>query len=365
MPVTLPLRKATTGNTLPAKSLVIENLTVFSNARLNFSKDVNIIVGENASGKTHLLKLLYCIMGVMSLTSLPRQTPSAPTKVMLQGRIANKLTNVFRPESLGRLARRQPGRQRCDVTVKFAPRDQTISFSFATNSKSEVSIEEVPAKWLDSSAAYLPTRELLSIYPGFVSIYESHLLEFEETWRDTCVLLGLPLQRGPKEPRIRELLEPLERAMGGTIESDKNGRFYLKTDSGRMEMPLVAEGLRKLGMVARLIATGALLDNGYLFWDEPEAGLNPRLIKQVARTILDLGSNGIQVFVATHSLFLMREFEILLAEEGSKLAPHFFGLHPKGDAVEIQEGPTISDIGAIVSLEEDLQQSDRFLDVNA
>jgi hypothetical protein len=61
----------------------------------------------------------------------------------------------------------------------------------------------------------------------------------------------------------------------------------------------------------------------------------------------------------------MREFEILLAEEGSKLAPHFFGLHPKGDAVEIQEGPTISDIGAIVSLEEDLQQSDRFLDVNA
>jgi hypothetical protein len=204
---------------------------------------------------------------------------------------------------------------------------------------------------------------LLSIYPGFVSIYESHLLEFEETWRDTCVLLGLPLQRGPKEHRIHELLEPLEGAMGGNIESDRNGRFYLKTASGRMEMPLVAEGLRKLGMVARLIATGALLDSGYLFWDEPEAGLNPRLIKQVAQTILELASSGIQVFVATHSLFLMREFEILLAKYSGRLTPQFFGLNPNNGAMVVQQGPSISDIGSIISLEEDLAQSDRFLDV--
>lgn len=37
-----------------------------------------------------------------------------------------------------------------------------------------------------------------------------------------------------------------------------------------MEMPLVAEGLRKVAMLARLIATGTLLEQGYLFWDEPE-----------------------------------------------------------------------------------------------
>lgn len=41
-----------------------------------------------------------------------------------------------------------------------------------------------------------------------------------------------------------------------------------------MEMPLVAEGLRKVAMLARLIATGTLLEQGYLFWDEPETNLN-------------------------------------------------------------------------------------------
>lgn len=91
---------------------------------------------------------------------------------------------------------------------------------------------------------------------------------------------------------FHQLLQPLEQAMGGKVEVDAAGRFYLILDSGRMEMHLVAEGLRKLAMVARLIATGSLLDTGYLFWDEPEANLNPRAIKTVAKTILSVAQNG-------------------------------------------------------------------------
>src|SRR5262249_4463982 len=136
---------------------------------------------------------------------------------------------------------------------------------------------------------------------------------FEESWRDTCILLGAPGVRGPKEKRVWELLGPLEMAMGGKVELDKNGRFYLNIpEQGRMEMSLVAEGHRKLAMIARLIATGSLLDKGCLFWGEPEANLNPKLIKEAARTLLHLCRNGIQVFIATHSLFLMRELDILL-----------------------------------------------------
>jgi hypothetical protein len=104
------------------------------------------------------------------------------------------------------------------------------------------------------------------------------------------------VQRGTREKRIQELLASIEKAMGGKIELDRVGRFYLRAPTGRLEMPLVAEGLRKLGMLARLIATGSLLDQGYLFWDEPEANLNPLLIKQVAKSNLSLGSSGIQVF---------------------------------------------------------------------
>ena len=344
------------------KSLNIKNLTVFPEANLHFSRHLNVIVGENGTGKTHLLKMAYSALAT-SWEEGRKPTSSLPTKTLMQTRLAEKLINVFRPESLGRLARRKQGRERCDIKLQFNNQQFNIAFSFATNSKTEVVLEQIPEDWLDAASIYLPTRELLTIFPNFVSVYEGHYLEFEETWRDTCLLLGSPLQRGPKEKRIQELLKPLELAMGGSIELDTNGRFYLKNENGRFEMPLVAEGQRKLAMLARLIATGVLLDKGALFWDEPEANLNPRLIKQVAQSIINLSNAGIQIFLATHSLFLLRELEILMASNSNaKVNPRFFGLHFSDGGVLIKQGNAIDEIGNIAALDEDLDQSNRFLD---
>lgn len=272
---------------------------------------------------------------------------------------------VFQPETLGRLARRVQGRTRCTVKLEFRDENQNIDFSFSTASKAEVSVERLPTEWVRDAPAYIPTRELLSIYPNFVATYESRYLDLEETWRDTCILLGTPLQRGPKEARIRELLEPIEQSMGGKIVLEKNGRFYLRTASGEMEIPLVAEGYRKLGMIARLIATGVLAETGYLFWDEPESNLNPRLIKRVAQTIVDLSRTGTQVFIATHSLFLLRELEIIQASgPPSQKRCKFFGLHTSDAGTEITSGRSIDQIGDITSLDEEMEQSDRFLEAS-
>lgn len=344
------------------KKLKITNFTVFPEATLTFGRNLNVVVGENGAGKTHILKLVYSILATSWEEG--RGAAAGPTKTGLQRALADKLVNVFRPEALGRLARRRQGRERCDVEASFSNKALNIAFGFATQSKSEVSLETTPSAWSDTAAVFLPTRELMTIYPNFVSIYEGRYLEFEETWRDTCVLLGEPLQKGPREARVKELLSPLEEAMGGSIELDRNGRFYLRTSSGRMEMPLVAEGLRKLGMLARLVATGALLDKGYLIWDEPEANLNPRLIKRIARTMLELSMHGAQVIIATHSLFLLRELEILLSESAFKQADvRFFGLQTIPDGgVSVEQGQSFDDIGDIASLDEELEQSDRFME---
>jgi energy-coupling factor transporter ATP-binding protein EcfA2 len=346
------------------KSLRLKNLTVFQDVHLKFSNGLNLIAGENGSGKTHVLKMCYSI--VDSCTSLdPTVAERQPSKAELAVSVAKKLVGVFRPDELGRLVRRQPGRNRCEVRCFFT-KLRTIKFSFNTTSKKEVTIDQCPSKWVEKRPVYLPPRELLTIAPGFVSLYENTHLEFEETYRDTCLLLGSPLARGPRENSIKDLLLPIEEAMGGKVESDATGRFYLKTAAGKMEMHLVAEGLRKLAMVARLIATGQLIDKGFLFWDEPEANLNPKVIKNVAKTILHLCGNGIQVFVATHSLFLMRELDILLQTDEFKDTPaRFFGLHPGEKGVEVKQGDSIDDIGEIAALQEELSQSDRYLESEA
>jgi energy-coupling factor transporter ATP-binding protein EcfA2 len=346
-------------------SLTIDNFTVFDHAQINFSKNLNVIVGANGSGKTHVLKLAYSTIYVSSKGNKEQGSPN-PTKAHLQSAIAQKLNGVFRPDELGRLARRsRRGRQRSSVRCRFSPEKHSLEFSFNTTSKSEVSVDKTPNSWIDKLPVYLPTRELLTIYPGFVSLYETTHLPFEETWRDTCVLLGAPLARGAREKQIAELLAPLEEAMGGKVELDKAGRFYLNSSGVNVEMHLVAEGLRKLAMLARLIATGSLVDKGYLFWDEPEANLNPKVIKLIAKTILSLCKAGIQVFIASHSLFLLRELDILSQTGQFKsLEIQFIGLHTNStEGIQVSQGNSVDDIGQIDALQEELSQSDRYLEV--
>lgn len=340
--------------------LRLKNFSVFSQARLRFAGGLNVIIGENGLGKTQLLKLPYAAMSV-SAEGGKANGGRQPSKALLQRRIAEKLINVFRAEYLGRLVHRQQGRNRCEVRLNFGGRGSAMAFGFATQSKSEVSVSRAPSGWLDYAPVFIPTRELLTLYPGFVSLYETHNVEFEETWRDTCVLLGAPTLKGARESSVKKLLNPLEAQFGGRVVLER-GRFYLKRPGeGNMEMPLVAEGWRKLAMLARLIATGSLLGKGCLFWDEPEANLNPRLIREVAKAVLNICQAGVQVFVATHSLFLLREFEILLKDEFSGVAQRYFALKRNGNAVEVSQGDCIDDVNPLVALDEDLAQSDRFV----
>ncbi len=344
--------------------LNVENFTVFRDINLKFSPQLNVIIGENGTGKSHLLKLIYTNLSVLAEGRYKSNLPS-PTKSFLQKEIGNKLNNVFRPDNIGRLVRRIQGlRSRCKVNLELEDESLNCSFSFSSISKTDVLIDLLPQKWLETSPIFIPTRELLTIYPNFLSVYENHYLDFEETYRDTCILLGaLPL-KGLREVKVNRFLRPLEEAMDGKVKLDKNGRFYLKSNTkGEIEMPLVAEGLRKLAMLAQLIATGNLLDQGYLFWDEPETNLNPALIKVVAKVIFRLTQSGIQVFIATHSLFLLRELEILtLGSPETEESVRYFGLSSNNsDSLYITQGNAISDIDPLVTLDEQIMQSDRFM----
>jgi len=341
----------------------LRNFTLFKDQTFDFAKHLNVLVGENGLGKTHILKAAYSALAVSSRGEKDSGS-SMPTKAYLQKAVANKLNGVFKPERLGRLARRQANRVRCEASFAFDEGALDFAFSLHSASSTEVSIENLPSSWERRTSVYLPTRELLTIYPGFVSLYETTHNNFEETWRDTCLLLGSPLAKGPREKHIRELLEPIENAMGGKVILDQGGGFYLSTASGTIEMHLVAEGLRKLATLARLVATGALLDNGYLFWDEPEANLNPAIIRQVAETILQIAASGIQVFIGTHSLFLIRELYIRQLQSKTKLDIQFFGLQQGEDGVVARQSDSVDRIGSLRVLDEELQQSDRYLDAD-
>ena len=76
-----------------------------------------------------------------------------------------------------------------------------------------------------------------------------------------------------------------------------------------------AEGLRKLGLLWKLIRNGLLENGTILLWDEPEANLNPELFPLVVEILLELQRNGVQIFLATHSYNFAKYLEIRRSEK--------------------------------------------------
>jgi len=430
------------------KRLRLERFTVFGNVDLHFSQGLNVFIGANATGKTHLMKLAYSILEPCKRTYQAVADPHRSATSQLEDRIASKLSGVFCPEGnrIARLVRRTIGNDQLKTDQGIASQAslsvEAGQTAVATASSADLKANQalwaafraknptadravhvtrnpdgthlamvyqaddsllgfhifrvatlddpipdsalvVPAPASQDAiiskieleysegllnleltslgkllirneieirvpgCTFVPAREVLSLYPGFIKAYRDRELSFDGTYYDLCVALtGLPLH-GPRGEEASELSKPLVDYLNVNVTLSGD-QFYLASDDGIIEAPLAAEGYRKIAVLMHLIANGSLMKNSILFWDEPEANLNPRLIKVVADFLLRLAAAGVQIFIATHDYLLTTELS-LQAEyqtEASKSAPiRFFVFHRTPEkGVEVQSGATLAEL---------------------
>jgi len=117
-------------------------------------------------------------------------------------------------------------------------------------------------------------------------------------------------------------------------------------------------------MIVRLISSGVLLVGEYLFWDEPDANLNPASQRAVARALVELASSGAQIFVATHSMFLLRELQM----SADAISPQFIGLIRAISETQESAAPVLAEtsdgldtLAYVAALEAEAEQADRYL----
>ena len=336
------------------KKLKINNFTVFSNEDVDFSSHLTVCIGENATGKSHILKLVYVIL------KLARSQPDTAKEVLAR-KLGDYLKTIFGTQTVGRLVTRQQGMKNCTIEAQWG-RAGHISFEFSTRSSDLVTIKEHHLEPLPASALFIPPKEILSIFSGFQAALETRELTFDATYLDLAKSLNAAPLKGPRLQSIREYLNRLETALEAEVRQE-HGHFYFYQRGSRkgvLEAPLVAEGHRKLGMLAYLLLNGTLMAKSTLVWDEPEANLNPRLLRSLAQILFQL-SDTMQVVIATHSLFLLKEFEILSANKTTRKNIQFIGLTLKEGSVAVEQAKSIDDLSSIVSLDEELEQSDRFM----
>jgi hypothetical protein len=158
-------------------------------------------------------------------------------------------------------------------------------------------------------SVYIPVKEMLSNAPKFHSLYSQRDIHFEEIYDDILTRAYRPMLRGPTDHTRKELLKSLQEIVEGKVTT-KEEEFFLSNRQGNLEFTLLAEGIRKLGLLWLLIQNGTLLNGSVLFWDEPGANLNPKLFGSLIEILLELQRNGVQIFLATHDYVILKELDL-------------------------------------------------------
>ncbi len=296
-----------------------ENFTAFDKVDIEPSRGINVLVGANGTGKTHLMKVAYAACDI-SKTHVD---------------FAEKLIRVFLPAARapGRLVKRHKGSTRGAVEVHHGSLKLRISFSnHATvpDSATVTGAKEWTSKPIE--CVYIPVKEMLSNAPGFRSLYSQREIHFEEIYADILDRAYRPALRGPVDRERKKLLSNLQKLIDGKV-AIKDEEFYLRNKQGNLEFTLLAEGMRKLGLLWLLIQNGTLLNGSVLFWDEPETNLNPRLFGPVIEILLELQRMGVQVFLATHDYVILKEIDLRRSSEDQV---RFHSLYRDPEAEEIQ-----------------------------
>jgi ABC-type transport system involved in cytochrome c biogenesis ATPase subunit len=285
----------------------LERFTAFNSLAVELSSGINIFIGENGTGKTHILQAAYAACDVSKT----------------RGSFAAKLVRVFRPleDRVGRLVHRTGKSSTCSVEVSRG--DVKLRSSFTNHTKDAAEARgSGKLKWVATpvESVYIPVKEVLSNAPGFRSLYATRDIAFSEVYPDLIDRALRPILRGPHSPERKRLLASIQGAMEGKVSVEEEN-FFLNSNLGKLEFPLVSEGMRKLALIWLLVQNGTLLDGAVLCWDEPEANLNPRKVGALVEILLELQRMGVQVLLATHDYVLIKELS-LRAKAGDSVRFH-------------------------------------------
>lgn len=305
--------------------LEIKNFTAFSGLVLDLSPKVNVIIGENGTGKTHLLKAAY---GLCAGAPLFKNKPDTSGDD-LGAALTAKLLRLFMPldDKLGKM-HRQGATDHASLSARFAGR-QKITATFFNNSKLLAVQGRANYEQYQAEAVFIPTKEVLSFMKGFNSLYEKYGLSFDQTYQDICLLLDLPEVRPENlHEKSKWAMAEIKGICGGRFIFYGGGKVTFKTESAEYSANSMAEGFRKVGMLSRLLETGAIQPgvSGPLFWDEPESNLNPKLLKLLVQILLELSRNGQQIILATHDYVLLKWFDLLM-DKGKEDHVRFHSLY--------------------------------------
>src|SRR5512133_3981723 len=274
---------------------------------------INLIIGANSTGKTFLLKALYC--SIKTLEEYKRGDDQRSAGEIL----ADKLYWTFQVDKIGDLVSKGAEKPlHCNVDFNSQP----FVYNFGKETSKQIQSLLINNDPRSSNSIFLPAKEVLSLHQIILKSREQDkLFGFDDTYFDLARALRTSPQRGKNFTGFSESRKKLEDILGGKIEYDElSGRWLFKKGNQKFPIGVTAEGIKKIAILDTLLSNRYLDTDSIVLIDEPEAALHPKAVSDFLEIITILAESGIQFFMASHSYFVIKKL-FLIAQKKQMSIP--------------------------------------------
>ena len=299
------------------EQLTLQNFTAFSDQTMEFVPGLNVLVGENGTGKTHIMKALYAWQIARHLADRGGETD-----------FARVFAETYGAKAVGELLRSKT--RAANASGKFGTHSWEIGFQQSLAADNHNGVNQNVTR-----PVFIPAMELMAHARNMNGIVRQYA-DFDRTCYDflamvTAQPVASQLDMAQTNGAELDEIDGLKELVPGEVEWDESEqRFYLHERARRLPFSLIAEGYRKVSALYRLVQMGWLPPGGVLFWDEPEVNINPKWMDEVVQALVALARNGVQIFLATHSYVILKEINLVLRSQNGQysepLPVRFFGL---------------------------------------
>ena len=180
---------------MPLTRIKLERFTAFSKLDMELSPGLNVLIGENGTGKTHVMKVCYA-----ACVSFRRE------------RFGEKLAEIFTPHrgALGRLVKRRMGGSRALVEVYRGGRK--LESSFSNQETGDRDVGDYDERWADDriSSVYIPTGDPLELGKWLWKLYddmEAYLESLNYSPGDIVDMARRPPPRGTRDAGTKKVID--------------------------------------------------------------------------------------------------------------------------------------------------------------
>ena len=314
-----------------------KNLMGISDIAIRLNAGITVIHGENGTGKTAILKALYCATKPLWFR---QDVDPKRTKSKLEEAVVEKIKYVFRPDRgmIGRMVNQHSAEKALKIELKYDDGSRT-ELSWGRQASEHIGMVS-GIKSQSSEVIYIPPKEIISTSENFVSLYKSYQMAFEETYYDLLEMLDMPEKKALDQTLAKEIVDRLSSLIGGRVIKRDKQYYVVDSENVEYEMGLLSEGFRKIAMLLRLIDNGSLRKGSLLIWDEPESNMNPKMIEPLVDVLCLLVKMGVQIVLASHDYFIQQELQLraeYMDEAGFILSVSFVSLYYDGDMIRAEQ----------------------------